>query len=267
VALHYPLHIVMDILGVPPEDEQRMLVLTKQLFASEDPELSRAKSASLSPKELADSLSAVVADFARYFDGLTADRRRNPRNDIATLLANAEIDGKPLDDTLRFGYYVIIATAGHDTTSSSIATALWALSRFPDLLPRLKANPSSVGGFVDEAVRWVTPVRHFMRTATVDTELRGRKIAKGDWLMLCYGSANRDEEIFPDPFEFRIDRKPNRHLGFGFGAHACLGQHLARMEMRILFEEMMPRLQSSGQFHERAEAAARALHDVLNEAR
>ena len=97
---------------------------------------------------------------------------------------------------------------------------------------------------VDEAVRWVTPVKHFMRSATDDTQLRGRDIAKGDWLMLCYASGNRDEEVFDEPNVFKPDRAPNRQLAFGYGAHLCLGQHLARMEMRILFEELMPRLKS-----------------------
>lgn len=243
VAVHYPLHVIMDILGVPPEDEPRMLMLTQQLVGSDDPELGRDKGAAKGSKEKMDSRREVVADFARYFNGITADRRANPRNDVASLLANAVIDGEPLSDILRLGYYVLIATAGHDTTSSSTATAMWQLSQSPELLSRLKADPSLISGFVDEAVRFISPVRHFMRTATTDVDLRGRRIRKGDWLMLCYASANRDEEVFDDPFVFNIDRKPNRHLGFGFGPHVCLGQHLAKMEMRILFEAMIPRLQ------------------------
>ena len=108
----------------------------------------------------------------------------------------------------------------------------------------MKANPELIPGLVDEAIRWMTPVKHFMRTATADTDLGGRKIAKGDWLMLCYASGNRDEEVFEEPYQFRSDRKPNRHLAFGYGAHLCLGQYLAKMEMRILFEELLPRLKS-----------------------
>ncbi|RDK11785.1 cytochrome P450 [Cupriavidus lacunae] len=244
IALHYPLHVVMDILGVPPEDESRMLLLTQELFGGEDPELKRARQEeSANDGALAKSLMAVVADFRDYFEKVTADRRANPRNDVATLLANAVVNGEPISEISRLGYYVIIATAGHDTTSSSSAVAMWALSQFPELLPRLQADPSLIPQFIDEAVRVASPVRHFMRTATADTEIRGRKIRKGDWLMLCYGSANRDEEVFDQPFDFNIDRKPNRHLAFGFGAHVCLGQHLAKMEMRILFEELIPRLQ------------------------
>ena len=141
-------------------------------------------------------------------------------------------------------YYIIVATAGHDTTSSSTAGAIWALAENRSEFAKVKADPSLIPGLVDEAIRWMTPVKHFMRSATADTELRGRAIAKGDWLMLCYPSGNRDEEVFDDPYAFRVDRKPNRHLAFGYGAHPCLGQHLAKMEMRILWEELLPRLQS-----------------------
>ena len=244
IALHYPLHVIMDILGVPAEDEARMLLLTQELFGTEDPEFKReGKDAGGNDDALAQNVLAIVADFRAYFEKVTADRRVNPRNDVATLLANAVIDGVPLSEDSRLGYYVIIATAGHDTTSSSTAVAMWALSQYPELLPRLQANPGLIPQFIDEAVRLASPVRHFMRTAAADTEIRGRQIHKGDWLMLCYGSANRDEDVFENPFEFNIDRKPNRHLSFGLGAHICLGQHLAKMEMRILFEEMIPRLQ------------------------
>jgi cytochrome P450 len=121
---------------------------------------------------------------------------------------------------------------------------MWALAQDPAQFAQLKANPALIGPMIDEAIRWTTPVKHFMRTATVDSEVGGQKIAKGDWLMLCYGSANRDEAVFPEPERFRIDRKPNRHVAFGYGAHLCLGQYLARMEMRILFEELLPRLRS-----------------------
>ncbi|RWA51581.1 cytochrome [Cupriavidus sp. UYMSc13B] len=244
IALYYPLHVIMDILGVPSKDEAKMLVLTQELLGGEDAELNREKQEITSDNEvLTKNLLAIVEDFRRYFEKLTSDRRRNPRNDMATLLANAIVNGEPISDASRLGYYIIIATAGHDTTSSSSAIAMWALSQFPDLLPRLQADPALIPQFVDEAVRFASPVSHFMRTAAADTEIRGRTIRKGDWIMLCYGSANRDEDIFDEPFEFSIDRKEARHLAFGTGPHVCLGQHLAKMEMRILFEEMIPRLE------------------------
>lgn len=244
MALHYPLHVIMDILGVPPEDEPRMLALTQEFFGNQDPDLRRGSDGGDSGLGLAQNMMEIVADFRAYFDRLTEERRHNPRNDVASLLASATIHGEPLGELQRLGYYIIIATAGHDTTSSSASTAMWALSRYPELLPRLKADPGLIPQFIEEAIRIATPVRHFMRTAMADTEIRGRAIRRGDWLMLCYGSANRDEEVFEHPFEFDIDRKPNRHLAFGLGAHVCLGQHLARLELRLLFEELIPRLQS-----------------------
>jgi len=234
----------MEILGVPREDEPRMLRLTQEIFGPEDPDMNRNKQDAPTAEQRASMLNAVVEDFGAYFQTITENRRANPRNDVATVLANAMLDGEPLSDRYLTSYYMIIATAGHDTTSSTIGTAMWALCQFPELLPQLKADLSLVPALIDEALRWATPVRHFMRTATADTELRGRRIAKGDWLMLCYWSANRDEEVFDKPFEFRLDRKSNKQIAFGYGRHMCLGMHLARLEMKRLFEEMLPRLES-----------------------
>ena len=259
VALTFPLRVIMEILGVPAADEPRMLKLTQELFGATDPELNRSQSAS-DPSASADglgNLQAVIADFFLYFKGITDDRKVNPGSDLATVIANSQIDGAPISDFEAMSYYVIVATAGHDTTSSSTAGAVWGMCQFPEAFAAVKADPSLIPGMVDESIRWVTPVKHFMRSATADTELRGRKIAKGDWLWLAYPSGNRDEEVFDDPDTFNPKRSPNRHLAFGYGAHLCLGQHLAKMEMRILFEELMPRLKSvefAGQ-PTRAEAA------------
>ncbi len=243
VALHYPLRVVMNILGVPEEDFGRMLRLTQELFGASDPDTERFKAA-LSDEQFAQLLIGVVQDFNDYFEKITADRRAHPRDDLATLLANAEIDGAPLPPFERTGYYTIIATAGHDTTSSSTAAAMWALATQSGLLERVQADLSLVPALIEEAIRWATPVKTFMRSASADTELRGRRLRQNDWMMLCYASGNRDEEVFSDPDVFDIDRKPNRQLAFGNGAHVCLGQHLARLEMRILYEELLPKLKS-----------------------
>jgi cytochrome P450 len=243
VALGYPLHVIMEILGVPEADEPRMLKLTQELFGPQDPDTARIRDA-LSPEQFSMMMQSVVNDFGAYFRGITEDRRRSPRDDLATVIANAKIGGDYMPDHDATSYYMIVATAGHDTTSSSTAGAVWALAENPQQFAKVKANPELVPGLVDEAIRWMTPVKHFMRSATSDTELGGRPIAKGDWLMLCYASGNRDEEVFEDPFKFRCDRKPNRHVAFGYGAHLCLGQYLAKLEMRILFEELLPRLKS-----------------------
>ena len=240
VALGYPLHVIMEILGVPEEDEPRMLTLTQELFGATDPELARD-----SPPDISKMLTeGVVADFYAYFAKMSADRRANPKDDVASVIANSQIDGQPISELEAMSYYMIVATAGHDTTSSSTAGALWGLASHPGEFAKVKADPSLIPGLVDESIRWITPVKTFMRSATEATEFAGRQLAKDDWMMLCYASGNRDEEVFEDPAAFKIDRKPNKHLAFGYGAHLCLGQHLAKMEMRILWEELLPRIKT-----------------------
>ena len=244
VALTYPLRVIMEILGVPPGDEPRMLKLTQELFGATDPELNRSRGASQERGDGLGDLQAVIADFFMYFKQITDERKVTPGADLATVIANGQVDGAPINDFEAMSYYVIVATAGHDTTSSSTAGAIWGMCQFPEAFARVKADPSLIPGLVEESIRWVTPVKHFMRSATQDAEIRGRTVKKGDWLMLCYPSGNRDEEVFDEPDAFRPQRAPNRHLSFGYGAHLCLGQHLAKMEMRILWEEMIPRLSS-----------------------
>jgi cytochrome P450 len=240
VALHYPLHVVMDILGVPEEDEPRMLRLTQELFGASDPELRRKYEAQTD--EANQLRQGVIADFYNYFAKLSAARKADPRDDLASVIANSEVDGRPISEFESMSYYIIVATAGHDTTSSSTAGALWALAERPAELAKVRADPSLIPGLVDESIRWTTPVKTFMRTVAEDTEFAGRQMRKDDWLMLCYASGNRDETVFEHPQEFRVDRSPNRHLAFGYGAHVCLGQHLAKMEMRILWEELLPKI-------------------------
>lgn len=243
VAMHYPLRVVMNILGIPPEDFPRMLRLTQELFGAQDPDTKRFQDA-LSDEQYAQILLAVVQDFASYFEAISEDRRKAPRDDLATLIANAKVDGAPIGQFEATGYYTIVATAGHDTTSSSTAGAMWALATQPGLLDRVRNDPSLIPALIEEAIRWTTPVKTFMRSAAEDAEIGGRHIAKGDWIMLCYASGNRDEDVFPHADTFDIDRTPNKQLAFGMGAHLCLGQHLARLEMRILYEELLPRLKS-----------------------
>lgn len=243
VALHYPLHVIMSIMGVPEEDEPRMLKLTQELFGASDPELGREAG---KPVEEQEFDFGVIVDFSNYFRALSEKKRANPTDDLASLIANSQVDGQPISDLEAMSYYIIVATAGHDTTSSSTAGALWALAENPRELAKVKADPSLIPSLVDESIRWTTPVKTFMRTVTRDTEFAGRDMKANDWLMLCYASGNRDETVFEAPDEFRVDRKPNRHLAFGYGAHLCLGQHLAKMEMRILWEELLPRLSELG---------------------
>ncbi|MEU5877123.1 cytochrome P450 [Spirillospora sp. NPDC047279] len=236
VAVHYPLYVILSLLGLPESDFDRMLKLTQELFGGDDSDLQRGTT----PEEQL----AVLLDFFAYFQELTTARRENPTDDLASAIANARVDGEPLNDFDTASYYVIIATAGHDTTSSTISGGLRALIDNPDQLDRLRADPGLMPLAVDEMIRWVTPVKEFMRTATEDYDLNGVTIPKGDSVLLCYPSANRDEEIFDDPFRFDVGRDPNRHMAFGFGVHYCLGAALARMEVRAFFEELLPRLDS-----------------------
>ncbi|KUI16764.1 cytochrome [Mycobacterium sp. GA-1285] len=236
IAVHYPLYVILSLLGLPEEDFPRMLKLTQEIFGGDDEEYQRGTT----PEE---KLQTVVEFFA-YFNELTASRRANPTDDLASAIANGIIDGEPLSDVDTASYYVIVATAGHDTTKDAISGGLRALIDNPDQLARLTAQPELMGTAVEEMIRWSTPVKEFMRTAAEDTEVRGVPIAKGESVYLAYASANRDEEVFDEPFKFDVGRDPNKHLSFGYGVHFCLGAALARMEMNSLFTELLPRLDS-----------------------
>lgn len=233
VAVHYPLYVILSLLGLPEEDFPRMLKLTQELFGTVDPELSGGA-----------DLMATLLDFFEYFQRLTESRRAHPTDDLGSVIANAEVDGRPIGILEAVGYYVLIATAGHDTTSSAIAGGLHALIEHPGELRRLQAEPSLVPSAVEEMIRWVSPVKQFMRTATEDSVVRGVRIPAGDAVLLSYPSANRDEDVFDRPQLFDAGRDPNRHVAFGFGAHFCLGTHLARLEARALYKELLPRLRS-----------------------
>jgi cytochrome P450 len=242
VSMPYPLRVVMEILGVPPEDFGLMLRLTQEMFGPQDPDTAKAMAA-LDASQYSAIVQGAVDGLTSYFSKISDDRRANPRDDLATLIANAVINGEPIGTAEEVGYYIIVATAGHDTTSSSISGIMWALATRPGLLERVRADMSLIPQLVEEGIRWATPVKTFMRSAAEDTEIGGQPVAKGDWIMLAYASGNRDETVFDDPFRFDIDRKPNPQLAFGFGAHTCLGQHMARLEMQALFEAMLPRLE------------------------
>jgi cytochrome P450 len=236
VAVHYPLYVILSLLGLPESDFDRMLKLTQELFGGDDTDMRRG--------ETPEALLEVLMEFFGYFQGLTEARRARPTDDLASAIANAKVDGEPLNDFDTASYYVIIATAGHDTTSSTVAGGLHALIEHPDQLRRLRDDPSLMPLAVEEMIRWVTPVREFMRTAVQDYKLRDVTIREGESVLLSYPSGNRDEEVFDDPFRFDVGRDPNKHLAFGFGVHYCLGAALARIETRAFFEELLPRLES-----------------------
>ena len=237
IAVNYPLYVILSLLGLPEDDFPRMLKLTQEMFGGDDTEHKRGEGTT-------EDLLAVLMDFFAYFSALTASRREHPTEDLASAIANGTINGEPLSDMDTVSYYVIVASAGHDTTKDAISGGLRALIENPDQLTRLQDNLGLMGTAVEEMIRWTTPVKEFMRTATADTEIRGVPIAKGESVYLAYVSANRDEEIFTEPFRFDVGRDPNKHLSFGYGVHFCLGAALARMEMNSLFTELLPRLES-----------------------
>ncbi|MGF6507342.1 cytochrome P450 [Paraburkholderia sp. 32] len=240
-VLYYPLRVIMDILGVPASDEPRMLKLTQQLFGGDDPDERRAEIPE-GPDAAARAWRATLEDFYGYFRELSHERRARPRNDLISLIANTRFDGELIDEDREVDYYVAIATAGHDTTSAASAGGMLGLLTFPEQFAKLQSSPALIPSFINESIRWSTPIKHFMRCASRDVEVRGQSIRANDRLLLSYPSANRDEDVFDDPDVFRVDRDPNPHLAFGNGPHMCIGQHLAKLDMRILFEELLPRL-------------------------
>ncbi|MEZ2391946.1 cytochrome P450 [bacterium RCC_150] len=244
-AIAYPLHVIMTLFGVPAEDEPRMMALTQEFFGTADPDAQREDVVELSPDAAARQWAATIQDFYTYFDALVEARRAEPREDLATIIANArKPDGEYFPKEVAYGWFIAIATAGHDTTSSTLSSSLEALAEHPDQLAAVQADISLVPDLVNESLRWASPVKQFTRQALEDYELRGQQIQAGDRLMLLYQSANRDDDIFEAPDEFRFDRKPNKHIAFGYGPHMCIGQHLAKLELRIMLEELLPRIES-----------------------
>jgi len=235
VSVWFPLRVIMLILGVPAEDEPVLLRLTQELFGPSDPEMQRTR-------DTTKTIFETLEEYKAYFGRLTAECRANPRDDLASVIANAIVDGTLIDDWMATSYYITLAAAGHDTTSSTIAGGLHALIENPDQMALLRANPRMMSTGVEEMLRWITPIRQFMRTATRDFELRGTTIRAGEAVMMCYPSANRDADVFVDPYAFRVDRTPNPQMSFGYGAHLCLGLILARMEIKALFEELLARV-------------------------
>src|ERR1700759_3275400 len=232
VAVNYPLYVIMSLLGIPESDFPRLLKLTQELFGSDDSEFKRGRGNE-------DQLPALL-DMFGYFNGVTASRREHPTEDLASAIPRPRRVGEPLSDMETVSYSLIAATAGHDTTSATISGGLRGLIENPDQLDRLRNDLDLMPLATEEMIRWVTPVKEFMRTASEDTSVRGVPIAAGESLLLSYVSANRDEEVFADPFRFDVGRDPNKHLAFGYGVHFCLGAALARMEVSSFFTELLP---------------------------
>ena len=238
IAVPYTIRVIMSIFGVPIADEPLMLELTQGLFGAADPEYLGDFS---SPAEL---VGETLGKFTEYFDAVTADRRAHPTGDLATVIANGTVDGLALEDAVRFWYYVIVATAGHDTTSFGLSGGVELLLRHPAQLAELQADPSLTNNAVEEMLRMTSPVRSFLRWTQEDHELTsGLEFAKGDAVLTSYPAANRDEAMFADPMAFDIHRA-NAHqlLSFGMGVHHCLGAQVARREIRTMLGKLLERI-------------------------
>ena len=235
LAAELPLQAIAEIMGVPEEDRHLLFDWSNRMVGADDPEYQ-----SDDPHEA----TAAAAELYVYAAGLGAARREDPRDDVVTKLINAEIDGDRLSEEEFELFCLLLAVAGNETTRNATAHGMVALLEHPEQLEKLRSDPDRhIDGAVEEILRWSTPVLHFRRTAMRDLELRGKQIKEGDKVVMWHISANRDEEVFDDPFRFDIERSPNDHIAFGGGgAHYCLGTNLARMELRLIFHEIVSRL-------------------------
>ncbi len=238
VSAYLPIAVVADLLGVPRSDWRTLFRWTNEVIGSGDPEYQRAG------ETQQQAVLRTRLELFSYFTDLIRERREHPRDDIVSHLAKARIDGKFLPDLELLSYFFLLVLAGNETTRNATTGGLLAFIENPGEWDRLRRNPTLLDSAVEEIVRWTSPVIHFVRTATEDSELRGRKIRAGERLCLFYPSANRDEDVFDEPFRFRIDRSPNRHIAFGIGEHFCLGANVARFELRLIYRELAQRLDS-----------------------
>ena len=237
VAFWFPLRVALSIMGVPPEDDAEILRMTQALFGFMDAEVGGD---GLEQGEM--GVVKVIGDFAQYVNALIERKRQEPADDLATVLAQAEIDGEPIDGFKQLSYFILVVTAGHDTTSATIAEGMRVLLDQPEDMARMLDDPTLCVTAADEFVRLAAPVKHFLRTPTKDVTIAGVDIKAGDPIMLSYHSAARDETVFDNPDKATIDRPINQHLAFGHGPHVCLGKYLARMETEIFFQRLLPRL-------------------------
>lgn len=234
IAMRLPLDVILELLGVPTDDRDQMYLWSNAVIGSEDPEYG---SVELPREAIVAAQQAMFGYFARFI----TQRRASPREDLVSLLVEARIDGTPLTDMEILGFCFLLAIAGNETTRNATSGAMLALIEHPGERAALTADPSNMTPAVEELLRWVTPIVYMARTATRDVEIVGQTVREGEKVVLFYPSANRDDSMFADPFRLDFARKPNRHLTFGFGRHSCLGNDLARIELRAVLTEILAR--------------------------
>ncbi len=236
-AAPFPVAVISWVLGVPPADWEHHFRWTNEIIGKDDPEYRL-------PGESPEQTSMRArGELHRYFKQMVAHRREDPQDDLVTQLVQSEVNGAPLTQKQLVTYCELLVEAGNQTTRDAIAGGMQAFCEFPDQWEKLRAHPELLPEAVEEILRWVTPISYFSRTATQDCELHGQQIRAGDKVALYWASANRDEEVFEDPFEFRIDRQPSQPVVFGFGPHLCMGAHVARAELMAMFGLLIARLE------------------------
>jgi cholest-4-en-3-one 26-monooxygenase len=233
ISAELPLEVIAELMGAPSDERGHIFDLSNRLIGYDDPEFVHARE---------DSAAAAMEMYA-LAEKIGADKRENPSDDIVSTLAHAEVDGHKLSDFEFDLFFLLLAVAGNETTRNAISGGMQAFFEHPEQWERLKADRTLLDTAADEIVRWTHPVMQFRRTATADTEIRGREIRKGDKVVIFYSSANRDEDVFDEPYTFDIARDPNPHIGFGGGGpHFCLGTHLAKLEIKVIFDLLADRL-------------------------
>ena len=228
VAALLPAQVVGELMGIPEQDWPRIHAWSEQNSGGQDPDIGYSEEA----------LSSAIQR-AMYASELAGRRRADPQDDLTSLILAAEVDGAPMSDIGFGSFFVQLVTAGNDTTRTMLSSGLLALLEHADQLEALRADPALIPGAVEEILRWANPLHYFRRTAACDTTIGMQPIAAGEKVAMVYTSANRDDEVFADPHRFDIRRDPNPHLSFGIAEHFCLGVHLARLEGRVFFEELL----------------------------
>ncbi|MEO1202914.1 MAG: cytochrome P450 [Pseudomonadota bacterium] len=237
VGAGLPLRFIMATLGLPEEDDEKIHRWTTEFFGAQDPDLAG------STGDMKARMDRIVTELSAYFIDKSERWRSTPDDSLGSVIANARIDGEFLAADMLCAYFILLSAAGHDTVATVLTGGIEALARHPTELSKLKSDTSLVANAVEEIIRWVTPTKHFMRTAVADTVVNGYAVEAGDWVLLSYPSANRDEHVFENPFRFDVSRKEARkHLAFGTGPHFCIGNRLARLQLRIFFEELIGRV-------------------------
>ena len=233
VAVELPLQVIAELIGIPQADRHQIFQWSNQMIAVGDPEYSPTM----------DTATKAAAEIFAYSSELTAERRENPKDDLLTVLLQAEVDGEKLEDMELNFFFLLLAVAGNETTRNLISGGMLAFFENPDQWQRMKNDATLMPTAVEEMLRWVSPIMYFRRTASKDNVIHGQQIKEGDKVTIWYGSANRDPDAFENPNKFDVGREPNAHVAFGAGGpHFCLGSSLARLEIRLMFEEVLKRL-------------------------